>query len=757
MKIVGYTDALSVEPNDRLHLMVSAESPTISLNLVRLIHGDPHPDGPGYRETPVCSSLDGTYPAKYQPLVTGSYIEVPHDEQLNVNHGLTIHLFVLPTLFGQRERGLISKGNTELSSWSLVLDERGRVRFAIVTEDGSVQSISTQRSLRLGAWHSIAARANPLAQVFSIDVAPVSTGPGRNMDSQRTSGCLDLDKGIPKSPSDLLIGARSTGSIDGKNIVQTFDGKIGNPSIFGRALGDDEIANLHGRTPATSIPDVVSAWDFGREISSRRVLDASDSGLHGHTINMPTRGVPGPWWKRDETHYRDAPEEYAAIHFHEDDLDDAGWDPTVEWMIPADLPSGIYGIRIQDDHGSEDCVPFFVRRPNGLPASKALFLAPVFSYLAYANEHTLESDQAQQFLQYFGGSANYPIQPNDEYIVQNQLHSLYDRHHDGSGVCYSSWLRPILNMRPKYHAPSLNLGKGAAHQLNADLHITDWLHEKEIDYDVATDVDVHRDGAKLLAGYQVVITGTHPEYFTRPMLDAIRAYTDNGGRLMYLGGNGFYWVTGFDAEEQHTVEVRRCGASTRAWEMEPGAWHLTTTGELGGLWRMRDLNPQSLVGTGFTAQGLGGGRPYRRQSDSFDARAKFIFANIGENELIGDFPNLVNIYGAAGFELDRADYTLGTPPHALILATANEFTDAFQHAIEDVLMSDSSQGGCISPLVRSDMVFFECPGGGAVFSVGSIAWSGCLAFNNYDNNVSSITENVLNRFLSSEPFELPGN
>jgi N,N-dimethylformamidase len=49
------------------------------------------------------------------------------------------------------------------------------------------------------------------------------------------------------------------------------------------------------------------------------------------------------------------------------------------------------------------------------------------------------------------------------------------------------------------------------------------------------------------------------------------------------------------------------------------------------------------------------------------------------------------------------------------------------------------------------MVFFETPKGGAVFSVGSMEWCGSLSHNQYRNNVSRITENVLKRFLSEEP------
>jgi N,N-dimethylformamidase len=108
-------------------------------------------------------------------------------------------------------------------------------------------------------------------------------------------------------------------------------------------------------------------------------------------------------------------------------------------------------------------------------------------------------------------------------------------------------------------------------------------------------------------------------------------------------------------------------------------------------------------------------------------------------------------FGAAGLEVDRADYALGTPSHTSILATATGFSDYYQHVIEENLASDDKQGGTKSPLVRADMVYLRYPGDGAVFSVGSISWCGSLSFNEYSNNVSQITENVLRKFSSEAP------
>ena len=51
--------------------------------------------------------------------------------------------------------------------------------------------------------------------------------------------------------------------------------------------------------------------------------------------------------------------------------------------------------------------------------------------------------------------------------------------------------------------------------------------------------------------------------------------------------------------------------------------------------------------------------------------------------------------------------------------------------------------------VHADMVYFETPNNGAVFSVGSMCWCASLSHNGYDNNVSRITENVLDAFSNS--------
>jgi N,N-dimethylformamidase len=110
--------------------------------------------------------------------------------------------------------------------------------------------------------------------------------------------------------------------------------------------------------------------------------------------------------------------------------------------------------------------------------------------------------------------------------------------------------------------------------------------------------------------------------------------------------------------------------------------------------------------------------------------------------------------GAAGFEIDRYDHELGSPPNTIILATATGFSDSYQHVIEEVGMMNAGQGGTVNKRVRAEMTFMETGNGGAVFSASSIAWSGSLSHNGYENNVSRITANVLRRFAADGPLKL---
>lgn len=121
-----------------------------------------------------------------------------------------------------------------------------------------------------------------------------------------------------------------------------------------------------------------------------------------------------------------------------------------------------------------------------------------------------------------------------------------------------------------------------------------------------------------------------------------------------------------------------------------------------------------------------------------------------ESDILGDKGHILG--GAAGDEVDRFDILLGSPNYAEILCTATGFDNEYQLVIEDQLLAMPNQGGPDrQDVVRCDMVYFPIAGGGAVFSGSSIAYCGALAWNDFDNDLATVTTRVLKSFCSELP------
>ena len=107
--------------------------------------------------------------------------------------------------------------------------------------------------------------------------------------------------------------------------------------------------------------------------------------------------------------------------------------------------------------------------------------------------------------------------------------------------------------------------------------------------------------------------------------------------------------------------------------------------------------------------------------------------------------------GAAGYELDRADPALGTPENAVCIARSQDHGPGFELVHEDRLWpGHTTTGERAETMIRADMILFETSEGGLVFSTGSITYTGSLPWNDYDNSISTLTANVLNRFMQQD-------
>ena len=65
IKLFGYTNKLSVKPGENIDFHVSADgTKSADAQLVRIIHGDEHPNGPGYMDEEIESDLNGKWDGK---------------------------------------------------------------------------------------------------------------------------------------------------------------------------------------------------------------------------------------------------------------------------------------------------------------------------------------------------------------------------------------------------------------------------------------------------------------------------------------------------------------------------------------------------------------------------------------------------------------------------------------------------------------------------------------------------------------------
>ena len=695
--LLGYVDRLSARPGDTLKFKVSStSSERFQARLMRSISADPNPEGPGIVEEDASPYFkQSTYPSVHRPFAAGSYGIGQTSVTATPASEVTLTARIYPTFRSEQPQTVVGIGRYDLR-----IDTDGAISLAI---DG--RTVTLGQAMILRRWYNIQAR-------ITQDTITVAQSPiGHSVDAAKDTtddGAADLSlSGRPTIAAHLIDGAPA----------QHFNGKIEAPTI-------------------TVDGQLLCHWNLAKDISSCVV--PAQAGPDLKLINYPARAVTGSAWDGSEMNWTHNPAHYAAAHFHQDDIYDFGWDTDFSYTLPDDIPSGVYVMRISCEE-LEDAIPFFVCPPLGKPNAKLCVLVSTFTYAIYGNH--ARPDYKPLWLDKINDWNAYPYNPAEhpEYGL-----STYNYHADGSGICHASHKRPLFNLKPGYFTFGETKCSGLRH-FPADMHLIAWLHAKGIDYDIVTDRELHDDGVAAIAGYCAVTTGTHPEYHTSKTLNALRDYRDDGGHLLYLGGNGFYWRIALHPESEDMLEIRRAEDGIRAWAAEPGEYYNAFDGTYGGLWRRNGRPPQDLVGIGFAAQGEFFGDPYHRVCT--DAAYDWVFEGV-QDALIGNYGFSGN--GAAGFELDHMDHSLGTPQNTVLLAQSVTRDNGFMLVPEEQLTHLTNlSGGTAKDAMHADMVLIDYPSGGSVFSTGSITFCGSLPWNNFDNDVSRLLKNVMTRALAT--------
>ncbi|OQU94096.1 hypothetical protein CLAIMM_00508 [Cladophialophora immunda] len=681
-EITGYVEPWIADPGD-----------TIQVKGVDV----PHSPKKELEEVAVPS---GVATGRFQLARIGSYALVEHWCRLPPQHGLSLSMYFQPWLTdaGHLQSMVSTLDVPSKSGFGLFINTDGAVELWAGTGSSIEVFLTTFKPSRKRWVH---AKLDIKGMRVSLYLEPVPHAVEKRTSAMHYEASLPHDFNISPDCALLFAGTFAESvSVQSPRATHFFNGRIDSPSIT--AVGPE------GR--------VIVQYDFARNISGDSIIDTSGGGHHGLLINAPTRGVRGYNWDASEIDWTKAKYGYGAIHFHEDDLDDAKWETDLTVALPSDLRSGIYASKSSPRMISAG--PWETQDPNR-PSSNATGAALCES-TPYSSE-----DMNRQLRRWDIGL------------------STYDTHNDLSGTVFSTAKRPITNFRPGF----ISYGLARPRHLSAESMMIGYLERENIPYETITDHDLHQYGASALTPYNTVITGGHPEYLSFEIYDAYENYAKRGGNLMYLGGNGFYWVTALDPARPWRVEVRRGEEGVRSYSMEPGERHLSLDGRYGTLWRARGRSSHALFGVAFCSQGRPPGVPYKRTEAGKDARFSWMFDGMSDGELIGVF-GLGG--GASGDEMDSFDLAQGSPRNAVVVATSTGHPDGFGIASECVAYPILATRGTETNEIRSDMVYYETDGGGAVFSVGSINWYPSLGWDDYRNNVARLTGNVIREFFRRE-------
>jgi N,N-dimethylformamidase len=366
--------------------------------------------------------------------------------------------------------------------------------------------------------------------------------------------------------------------------------------------------------------------------------------------------------------------------------------------VAAPDRSGLYYFRASTAAGRQFAFPWVVAPAR--PAAPLAVLASNLTWNAYNN---------------FGGRSNYihadGLPPTPTVNARAEL----KRYADARFFTWAADDYPPLSFdrpEPFNHIDFAERitdpieGRQACHLAPAEWRLLGWLEREHFPYDYYAESQLD-DGTLDISRYRVLVTAVHPEYWTRRMYDRVKRWVfEEGGRLLYLGGNGL----------NCEVELTPDGAMV----CRNGKLTGLDTAGLGGhdsRFAVRHESEASLLGVVFTPAGAMTGASYRVLDAghwAFTGTGLKAGDTFGERSLHRRCPG-----GASGHETDKV--SAASPANV--------------HKLAKGLNPDG--GG-------ADMVVFDTPSGGKVFSVGSINYVASLPV---DDHVSTITANVLRAFL----------
>jgi N,N-dimethylformamidase len=697
-RLLAYTSTTAVRPGEQVTLHVSAPGP-VEVELVR-VRSRRREDAVAVEEVAavVC-------PASPQRVVPGAHGRVLLGD-VAADGPVTLQLTFCPTHSRDRRQVLASWGDPwRGEGLALHLEPGGRLA-ATACKGGVCSTVELpEATFTPWTWHTVTATVG----ATSLSIRALGE------EKDRVHHSTFDERAWRLVPGELVIGATGVGGPC--NARDHFDGRVEQLALVAGPLSAEESRHLAMPGGTCLVQDLVDRligwWDFSVDIAAWTITDRGPRARHGTWHNLPRRAVCGSRWDGTTEDWRRAPDQFAAVHLCSDALEDAGWPVTHALTVP-NVASGFYAFRVRH-HDDEIDVPLIVMPPSRA-STPVLLLVPTATYTAYANSRFWWEDPIQEAV----SDRLVEIGEGDRTLMAwSELGlSHYDQHADGTDVCHVSDRRPNVYLR----ADNVH-DEGYC----SDLDLVEWLEDSGYHWAAVTDRELDRDPS-LLDRCNVLVTGTHPEYVSGNEFDALARWIHRGGRMLYLGGNGFQTRVNFDKERPWITENRRIEHWGGSWPTMTAERRLASDGDLGGYVAQMGRSTIGLLGVESVTMGFDESRPYHRLADP-DPRTAFVFDGIAAS-VIGAHGRIGG--AVVGQEWDNAAGT-DVPPDHYVLAHSEG------HSIIPALF-----GAARAPYHCDMTIRFE-PSGGAVFAVGTMAW--CAALNDVEADVSRITRNVIDRFL----------
>lgn len=362
-------------------------------------------------------------------------------------------------------------------------------------------------------------------------------------------------------------------------------------------------------------------------------------------------------------------------------LIECAWTPSHTLTVPLNWTSGVYVVQLTNALGYQNYITFVVR--EDARRADILYQQSVTTYQAYNN---YPDDGVT-------GKSLYDFNSRGQNTVSNK---------DSPRAVKVSWNRPYS-------------GEGSGQFFTWEHNFVRWLERSGYDVTYSTNLDTHRNSARLLNSKAFLSVG-HDEYWSKAMYDGVERARDAGVSLGFFGADAVFWQVRFEASPVSGA-ADRVMVAYKNRSLDPVQGPTTTV-----LWRDPFLNrpEQQLIGVQFSGQ-LATNVPYVVKNSS-----SWVYDGTGLVD--GD-----SIPGIVGYEADSS--TSGVPLPASVAGTYE-------------VLSQSPYNDVSGPSLVGNSSIYQAPSGAWVFGAGTISWSwGLDRPDVVDPRIQRATSNLLNRFV----------